>query len=55
MNANLITGAIGLVMLLIFVFPPLWKLKNVALSIVALITIAMAAYEFYEGVRNKDN
>lgn len=55
MNANLITGLIGLIMLVAFVFPPLLKLKNIALSIVALVTLAMAAYEFYEGVRNKDS
>lgn len=55
MNTNLVTGAIGLLMLLAFVVPPLLKLQNVALTVVALITIAMAAYEFYEGVRDKDN
>ncbi|HEY5763667.1 MAG TPA: hypothetical protein VIS73_10720 [Rhodocyclaceae bacterium] len=55
MNANLVTGAIGLVLLLAFVLPPLLKLQNVALTVVALITIAMAVYEFYECVRDKDN
>lgn len=55
MNTNLVTGAVGLVLLLAFVVPPLLKLKNVALTVVALITIAMAVYEFYEAVRNKDS
>ena len=55
MNQNLVTGVIGLALLLAFVVPPLLKLKNVALTVVALIAIGMAVYEFYEGVRDKDS
>lgn len=55
MNTNLVTGAIGLGLLLAFVLPPLLKLQNVALTIVAMIAVGMAAYEFYELVRDKDS
>jgi uncharacterized membrane protein len=54
-NFKTIAGLVGLLMLLAFLLPPAIKLKKIALAIVILIGIAMAAYEFYEQLRNKDN
>ena len=51
MNIKLITGLVGLVALLAFLAPPLLKLKSLPLTLVVLIGVAMAAYEFIEHVR----
>ena len=55
MNFKVISGLIGLAMLLLFLAPPLVKLKDFALAVVILVGFAMAAYEFYEQVRGKDD
>lgn len=55
MNAKILTGAIGLALLIAFIAPPIIKLQKLALALVALVTLAMAAYEFYENVRGKDD
>lgn len=54
LNFKTLAGLIGLLMLLVFLLPPAIKLKKIALAIVILIGIAMAVYEFYEQLRNKD-
>lgn len=55
MNFKVIAGLIGLASLLLFLAPPLIKLKDFSLAVVILIGFAMAAYEFYEQVRGKDD
>ncbi|MHB1359641.1 MAG: hypothetical protein ACYCWC_08690 [Rhodocyclaceae bacterium] len=54
MNIKLITGLVGLVGLLAFLAPPLLKLKSLPLTLVVLVGVAMAAYEFIEHVRGKE-
>jgi len=54
MNFKLFTGLLGLAMLLGFLAVPVIKLKDLALAIVVLVGVAMAAYEFFEQLRNKD-
>lgn len=54
MNFKVIAGLIGLASLLLFLAPPLVKLKDFALAVVILIGFGMAAYEFYEQLRGKD-
>ncbi len=55
MNIKLLTGLLGLLMLAAFLLPPVLKLKAVSLSLVALVGLGMAAYEFYENLReNRD-
>ena len=55
MNFKVIAGLIGLAMLLAFLLPPVIKLQKLALALVVLIGFAMAAYEFYEQLRDKDD
>lgn len=55
LNFKTLAGLVGLLMLLVFLIPPVIKLKKIALAIVILIGIAMAVYEFYEQLRNKDH
>lgn len=55
MNIKMLTGLLGLLMLAGFLLPPILKLKAVSLSLVALAGLGMAAYEFYENLReNRD-
>lgn len=55
MNSKVIAGLIGLVLLVAFLAPPVIKLQRPALAVVVLIGIVMAAYEFYEQLRDKDD
>ena len=54
MNFKLFTGLLGLTMLLAFLAVPVIKLKDLSLAIVVLVGVAMAAYEFFEQLRGKD-
>lgn len=55
MNIKLLTGLLGLLMLAGFLLPPLLKLKAVSLSLVIFAGLGLAAYEFYENLReNRD-
>lgn len=49
-----LVSLLGLVLLVAFLLPPMIKLKELSLSLVILIGVAMAAYEFYEAMTNKD-
>ncbi|MCF8199985.1 MAG: hypothetical protein K9J42_14560 [Sulfuritalea sp.] len=55
MKFKVIAGLIGLIMLLLFLAPPALKLKSFALASVILIGVGMAAYEFFEQLRSKDD
>lgn len=55
MTFKSIAGLIGLVLLLAFLAPPVIKLKNIALLVVALIGAGMAVYEYIENLRGKDD
>lgn len=55
MNFKIITGLIGLALLLAFLLPPVIKLQKIALAVVVLIGVAMAAYEFYEQWQGKED
>ena len=55
MNFKVIAGLIGLAMLVAFLLPPVIKLQKIALVVVVLIGLAMAVYEFYEQLRDKDD
>ncbi len=54
MKFKTIAGLIGLVAVLAFLAPPVIKLHQIALIVVALIGAGMATYEFIEGLRNKE-
>jgi uncharacterized membrane protein len=55
MKFKSIAGLTGLLMLLLFLAPPVIKLQKIALAVVVLIGVAMAAYEFYEQLRGKED
>jgi len=55
MKFKTIAGLIGLVAVLAFLAAPVIKLHKIPLIIVALIGAGMAIYEFYEGLRSKDD
>lgn len=55
MNSKIISGLLGLALLVAFLLPPVIKLQRPALALVVLIGVAMAAYEFYEQLRSKDD
>lgn len=55
MNFKVFAGLIGLIMLIAFLAPPVIKLQKLALAVVVLIGVAMAAYEFFENLRSKDD
>jgi len=52
MSFKILTGLLGLILVVGFLLPPIIKLKSVALAIVVLIGIGLAGYEFYESVRH---
>lgn len=54
MKFRTIAGLTGLLMLLLFLAPPVIKLQKIALAVVVLIGVAMAAYEFFEQLRSDD-
>ncbi len=53
MNFRVLSGLIGLVLLVGFLLPPVIKLKELPLALVVLVGVAMAAYELFENVRGK--
>jgi len=54
MTFKTIAGLLGLLLLVAFLLPPALKLKSVSLSLVMLVGVGMAAYEYYEYLRHKD-
>lgn len=55
MKFKTIAGLIGLILLLLFLAPPMFKLQKLALAVVILVGVAMAAYEFYEQLSGKED
>lgn len=55
MTFKTIAGLVGLVLVVGFLLPPIIKLKKLALAAVVLIGIAMAAYEYYESLKNRED
>ncbi len=51
---KLIAGFVGLGLLIGFLLPPIIQIKEVSLVVVALIGIALAAIEFYESFKKKE-
>jgi len=54
MKFKTIAGLLGLLLVAGFLLPPIIKLKSVALTLVVLIGIGLAAYEYYESVHGDD-
>jgi hypothetical protein len=55
MNFKTIAGLIGLLLFLGFLAAPAIKLKEISLTVVVLIGVVMAVYEFIETLRSQDD
>ncbi len=55
MKFKTIAGLIGLIAVLGFLAPPVIKLHQIALIVIAFIGAGMATYEFIEGLRKDDD
>lgn len=55
MSFKLFAGLLGLVTVVAFLLPPILKTKEISLVVIVLIGIGMAACEFYETVRGKED
>jgi hypothetical protein len=55
MSTKLVTGLIGLLLVLGFLAVPVIKLKDTALAIIVLIGVVMVVYEFIETLRSRDD
>jgi formate hydrogenlyase subunit 3/multisubunit Na+/H+ antiporter MnhD subunit len=51
---KILTGLVGMVLMLLFLAVPVIKLKDVPMAIVMLIGVAAMVYYFIEVVRGKD-
>ncbi|WP_164084877.1 hypothetical protein [Pseudazoarcus pumilus] len=51
---KLIAGIVGLALLIGFLLPPIIQIKEVSLIVVVLIGIGLAAVEFYESMKKKE-
>lgn len=54
MIVKLIAGIIGLVALAGFLLPPIVQIKEVSMVVVGFIGVAMAAFEFYQSLRESE-
>jgi len=55
MPFKIISGIVAAALLIIFIGPVVVKLKDVALSCVALIGIAMMAVDIWQSLKSKDD
>jgi hypothetical protein len=55
MTMSLITGAIGVVMLVIFLATMLWWIRAVPLIIVVVSVLALMLYDFVQEMRSEMN
>jgi len=53
MTCKLIAGIVGLILLIAFLLPPIFQVKDVSLVIAVLIGLCMAGYEFYETLKER--
>lgn len=54
MIVKLIAGIIGLAALTAFLLPPIVQIKEVSMVVVGFVGVAMAAFELYESMREKE-
>lgn len=54
MTPKIFAGILSALLLIVFIGPVVVKLKDVALSIVVLIGLAMMLYDLWQSLREKD-
>lgn len=54
MSFKLFAGLLGLAMMIGFLLPPILKIVEPSMIAVVLIGIAMAVYEYYETLRDRE-
>lgn len=52
---KILSGLIAVALLVTFVTPVVWKLKDVALTIVVLIGLAMMLVDLWQSMQSKDD
>lgn len=52
---KILSGLISVVLLLTFVAPVVWKLKDVALTTVVLIGLSMMLVDLWQSMQSKDD
>jgi hypothetical protein len=55
MNFNVLAGIVALVLMLGYLLPPVFKLKDVALGVVIILGLAMMAMDLWQSLKSKDD
>jgi hypothetical protein len=55
MPFKILAGIVAVALMLMFLAPPVFKLKDVALGIVVLIGIAMALVDLWQSLQSKED
>lgn len=55
MGLKIFAGIVGATLLLLYVGPVVLKLKEIALSVVALLGIGMMLVDFWQSLRSKED
>ena len=54
MGPKIFAGILSAALLIVFVWPVVWKLKDAALTVVVMIGLAMMLYDLWGTLREKD-
>jgi len=55
MNFKIVAGIVALILMLGYLLPPVFKLKDVALGVVICIGIAMMLVDLLQSLKSKDD
>jgi hypothetical protein len=55
MNLKIVAGIVALILMLGYLLPPVFKLKDVALGVVICIGIAMMLVDLLQSLKSKDD
>ncbi len=55
MAFKIVAGLVAVVLMLGYLLPPVFKLKDVALGVVIVIGVAMMAVDLWQSLREKDD
>jgi hypothetical protein len=55
MNFKIVAGIVAMILMLGYLLPPVFKLKDVALGVVILIGLAMMAVDLWQSLQSKED
>jgi len=55
MGVKIAAGVVAMILILGYLLPPVFKLKDVALGIVILVGLAMMAVDLWQSMRSKED